>query len=757
MRQSSTRAVRLALIAGVCGSAFGQAAFAQPAAESAEVEEVIVTAQKREERIIDVPISVTALSGETLERARVTDVQSLSRVVPGFTYEDNLISSGSRARVRGIGSPTFTSGVETSVSVAIDGVVTGPTGSGLSNMFDVGHVEVLRGPQGTLFGKNATAGAVAIVSRAPTRDFSAYLNVSHTWDDFSDQTNFRTIRTEGAVSGPLTETLRGRFAFFTRVDTEGAAYNNFLKTDENRRNQWGTRLGLVMEAGALNLDFRASYIETADRCCGPTFREVDPAAVNLGRTPLLLQLAAANGITIGRENRVTMASDRVGEETATFHGTLQADYELGNGFTVRSITGRRKWESYGEDDSERLAVDLADATFGDITLDLWTQELQLLSPQDQPLTYVLGLYYYDQELHDTFRVGGALGTTNPLQAVSTATSLNRVKNYAAFANGTWRFAESWELLGGIRLLYEDQSLEGVRVGNFFGPNRPFQSISTDDTDWVGRVGIRYNPNSDTSAFFTISRGYKGAGLNNSNSGPFFSPGNNANPILRPETVMNYELGMKNRWAGGRLQTSIVAYYSQFEDFQTSAFDGASNTFSLRNAGSIEIRGVEVDATARPWGGASVNLGAAWTDAEFADFQGAPCTALQSALGQCPAAGQDLSGRKVDGNPEWQLSVIARQDFDVGPIPAYATVEYSWRSKVNYNSDLDPMLVQKAFGLTNLRLGANLNDNVEIVGFVENAFNETYALRISPAPLLPGVTAHYLAPGRIFGLELRYTY
>lgn len=756
MSRSNVQAMRLALLAGVASAATAQGAFAADTAAS-EVTEVIVTAQKREERVIDVPISMTALGGETLQRARVTDVQGLARVVPGFTFEDSLISSGARARIRGIGSPTFTSGVETSVSVALDGVVTGPTGSGLSNMFDVGHVEVLRGPQGTLFGKNATAGAVAVVSRAPTRDFQAYLNVSQTWDDFSDKTNFTTTRTEGAISGPITENTRARFAFFTRVDGEGAAYNNFKKTDENRRNQWGSRISLVHEAGPLTLDFRASYIETADRCCGPTFREVDPQALNLGNVPLLLRLAAANNIVISPKNRDSMASDRVGEETQTIHATLQADYDLGNGFSIRSITGARKWNSYGEDDSERMAIDLADATFGNITLNLFTQEVQLLSPQDKPFKYVVGVYFYDQKLQDAFGVGGALGTANRLQGLSIANSLNRVKNYAAFANGTWRFAESWELLGGLRILYEDQSLEGVRTGSFFGPNRPFNKISTDDTNWVGRVGVRYNPNSDTSVFFTVSRGYKGAGLNNSNSGPFFSPANNANPILRPETVMNYELGTKNRWLDGRLQTNVVAYFSKFKDFQTSAFDGASNTFSLRNAGSIEIKGIEVDATAQPWRGANVNLGAAWTDAKFSDFRGAPCTALQTTLRQCPAAGQDLSGRKVDGNPEWQLSAIGRQEFNLGSIPAYATVEYAWRSKVNYNSDLDPMLVQKGYGLTNLRLGANLNDHVEVVGFVENAFNKAYALRISPAPLLPGVSSHYLAPGRIFGVEVRYTY
>jgi iron complex outermembrane receptor protein len=144
-------------------------------------------------------------------------------------------------------------------------------------------------------------------------------------------------------------------------------------------------------------------------------------------------------------------------------------------------------------------------------------------------------------------------------------------------------------------------------------------VGVSDTDWVGRLSLRYNPNSDTSLFVSANRGYKGFGLNNSNSGPFFAPANNADPILNPETVISIEAGWKQIAFDGRLQTNLVAFWSEFTDFQTSAFDGASNTFSLRNAGSLEIKGIEFDAVARPWEGGSLIVGAAWIDSIFKEF------------------------------------------------------------------------------------------------------------------------------------------
>jgi iron complex outermembrane recepter protein len=248
IRCGSTSMAAMALV-------LGSAAHAQASGtESDEVEEVsarqgvaeiIVTAQRRQERQLEVPISMTAVTGELLQSTNVFSVTQLGQLVPSFQYEDSLASTGARARIRGIGSPTFVSGVETSVSVIIDGVVTGPSGSGLASLFDVEMVEVLRGPQGTLFGKNATAGVVNITSAKPTRDFSAGMSVQSSVGDFGPVNSPWNVRGDAFVSGPVSDTTAIRVAAFADVDLKGAVEDRFRGGSTYERRHYGGRFTLV--------------------------------------------------------------------------------------------------------------------------------------------------------------------------------------------------------------------------------------------------------------------------------------------------------------------------------------------------------------------------------------------------------------------------------------------------------------------------------------------------------------------------------
>lgn len=721
--------------------------------DSHGVAEIIVTAQRRNERQLEVPISLTAVTGDTLEKVGITNVNSLGQLVPSFQYEDSLASSGARARIRGIGSPTFVSGVETSVSVVIDGVVTGPSGAGLSDLFDVERVEVLRGPQGTLFGKNATAGVVNITSAKPTRDVSGGLTLRGSIGDYGPVSGPSNIRLDGFVSGPVSDTTAVRLAGFADVDPKGGVEDRFHGGTTYEKRHYGGRFTLTHESGPLTLDVTASYIQANDDCCVATFREVLPAFANVGLVSTLLANAAAYGVQIRPDNRISFASGKVGEKSKTTHLAVTASYEIGD-HTLKSISGYRNWRSDATDDSDRTGIDIADATEAHVHTKLFSQELQLISPQSDSFNYVLGAYAYDQKTDDAFTIGGGFFTTNPLARVSTATSKIKVSNLAIFLNATYNFTPELQLLAGGRILNEKQKMTGFRVGNFYAGNRPAGSIETEDTNWTGKLGLRYSPSRSANFFITASRGYKGFGLNNANNGPFFDPSNTANPILNPETVWNYEIGAKNRLFDGKLETNLVFFNQIFKNFQTSAFDGASNTFSLRNAGSIRARGFELDATAAPWKGGSLNVGVGYVHAIFTDFRGAPCTATQTALAQCPAAGQDLSGRGVDGNPKLMVALVGRQAFPVGSQEAYVQAEYTYKSSIQYNSDLDPMLVQPSYDIINLRVGSSLSSGLDVELFVENLANTVYANRIGPAPLFPGVSSQYLAPGRTFGGQIR---
>ena len=261
------RLLCLVTAASVATQAHAQAS--APAPEQADsqnggVTEIIVTAQRKAERQLEVPISLSAVTAQTLERTGVASVTTLGRLVPSFQYEDSLASSGARARVLGLGSPTFVSGVETSVSVVIDGVVTGPSGSGLSDLFDVERVEVLRGPQGTLFGKNANAGVVNITSARPTETLTAGITTRLAKADYGPVDNAWSTRVDGYVSGPISDTTQVRIAGFTNYDFKGVVEERFRGGENYRRRHYGGRLSLHHESGPWEVDLTGSYIRIND-------------------------------------------------------------------------------------------------------------------------------------------------------------------------------------------------------------------------------------------------------------------------------------------------------------------------------------------------------------------------------------------------------------------------------------------------------------------------------------------------------------
>ncbi len=718
-------------------------------------ETIVVTAQKREQRALDVPISLTALSGDFIDRKGITDIRDIFRFVPSVTFDEQLISGGARIRIRGIGGPTFTSGVETSVSVVQDGIVAGPAGSGLADLFDLERIEVLRGPQGTLFGKNSTGGVINVVSAAPTDEFEAYATVRFTQGDFDPIGNdYRRYRVEGAVSGPIAGNLRGRIAAFFLDDAEGFIDDVILNDTQNRKERWGLRTRFDYELDQFRSDLVLQYVRTNDRCCAPTFVDIAPEAVGLGLNPALIDALEAVGAEIADDNRIAINSDRIGEEQEVFQASWTNSWEFNNGHELRSITGYRNFISHGEDDSDKAFL-LVDATEANQNLRIITQELQFLSPGDGPFNYVVGLYSFFQRLSDQFIVG-IPGTP------SNARNLVKITNLALFGDATYAFAPQWEAFAGARLIYEDQEITGRRTGAFFGGqpdnNIDFRRETVDDVDWSGRAGIRFIPTENNSLFVAYNRGYKGHGLNNANSGPFFDNTSPVDPILDPETVNAVEIGSKNVFWEGRANVNIVFFWNRYKDFQTSAFEGATNTFSLRNAGVITIKGIEFDGNVNPWEGANFFATAAYVDGEFTEFEGAPCTALQVATGTCPAQGQDLSGEDIDGTPKFQFTIGGQQDFMLpDDMMVYIGGEYLYQGERQYNSDLDPLLVDDAYGVANFRAGFVPNENFEIVAFLENAFDTVYLTNKRPAPVFAGVAGGFVAPGRTYGVELRFTY
>lgn len=727
-------------------------------AHSQEValEEVIVTAQKRAQVLSEVPISIVALDGEQVERSGINRVEDIFLIAPSVNFSPAQSSSGAGLRIRGVGSAGF-SNLEPSVSTLIDGVVTGPGGAALTDLFDVERIEVMRGPQGTLFGKNASAGAVNIVSRTPTDEFSGFGVLRY--GEALEETRF-----EGALSGPLTDSLRGRIAGFYLNQGEGQMYNPVRDTDENKRERWGVRLRGDYTVNSTVFDLAVQYEEQDNACCRTTFYGLQPLAYGALTRLYLLPRQAANGITPSPDNRTSIADGPLNESTETLHTALTISHDFSGGHVLRSITGYRDWHELDTIDVDGVDVNIGNDARQERDLQLFTQEFQLLSPTTGRLSYVLGAYLYHQEFESNAITAGGGGT---ILGQSSTLGINQidVNNYALFADGTYDITPAWQAFAGLRVLYEEISLDSYRSGNYFAfppPGTFTGATSTDDTNWVGRAGVRYSPSDTLSFYVSASRGYKGAAIEGGNV--IFNPATRDKAIIDPETVESYELGARTSWLENRLQVNATIFYSNFFNYQASSFDNTINNQILRNAGELNSQGVELEFAAAPWRGMTFVGGVAYVDAIFESYIGAPCTAVQNATGTCPdldpgpgvARGQDLSGEPLHNSPRWQYNVRAQQDFNVGEsMGAYLRAEYFWRDDVVYGGDLNPDTTQPAFGVASFRTGMTFQDGkYEVTAFLENAFDESYALRIYDSPGFTGSYSGFYGPARTYGLELR---
>jgi len=729
----------------------GSATAQDAAADGLQIEEVIVTAQKRAQGLAEVPISISVVSGDELQRSGVSRVEDLYAIAPSLSFSPAQSSSGAGLRIRGVGSAAFGSATEPSVSTILDGVVAGPGGSALVDFFDVERIEVLRGPQGTLFGKNSSAGAVNIVSRAPTDAFSAYGVVR-----YGEQLD--EVRLEGAVSGPIAGALKVRLAGYTMTQGEGQVRNPGRRTDENKRDRWGLRLRADYEIGATTLDLSVQYEEQDNACCRTSFYALDPRAYGALTRLYLLPRLAANGVTPGPDNRVSIADGPLNESTETLHAVGTITHKFDNGLTLRSITGLRRWKELDTIDVDGVDVNLGNDPRQQRNLKLFTEELQLLSADEGPFNWVIGAYAYRHKLASNTITAGGRGTILG-QSSTQGLGTTKVANYAVFADGTYDLGERWQAFAGARVLHEKLAVQSYRSGNYFAftPGTFQGAISTKDDNWVGRAGLRFIPSQRQTYYLSVSRGYKGKAIDNNTGNVFFTAPSRA--VLNPETVLSWELGARTRWFDNRLVINATLFSSEFDDYQASSFDNVTSSQILRNAGKLRSRGVEMDFAVVPWRGGSISGGLAYIDAIYKEYVGAPCTVVQTALRTCPTTGQDLSGQRLNNNPRWQYNVRAQQDFDLAPgVGGYVRGEYNWRDAVIYGGDLNPATRQAAFGVANFRVGATFSEKqFEVSAFVENAFDKSYALRIYDSPAFPGSYSAFFGPSRTYGLELRARY
>ena len=712
----------------------GAAAWAQEDGDDSakRLDVVNVQALKREADIQDVPLSVTAVTGDAIDEAGIADIEDLGFLVPNFQFNTSTAVSNARINIRGVSS-VGDSGIEPSVGVFINGAYSPRPGAVLGNLFDVQQIEVLRGPQGTLFGRNTPVGAMLITTRPARDEFGGSIKASA--GGIGDE--FGSYGLEGHVTGQIAQGLAGRFAF--NFDERVAFIENtFDGEDEGERQDFGVR-GTLSWDTATNVD--ATLIVD--------YQSVDHTGNNIEiksgteTDTFLDRVEALYGVRPDVEDTFDQRinQNHVTEgENETWGATLTVNIDAPGDHTITSITSYRDYEDFQFNDSVRLPLEVL-LRRRTAKTDNFAQELRIASPGGQRLEYIAGVYYYDENytidtafdvtsdwcnitLANNPRTRGLVAGCNaePFEDVAFQNFGQELTSYAVFGQATYYFADNFSATGGLRWTRDDKEdgfFTRESTGSALAGNIPVPisdqdlSVSGESVTWLANV--RYYPVENVMLFATAGTGFKSGGINS-------EPGPDAQErIFDEENTETYELGIKSEIFDGRVIANATLYRTDVDDFQERQFQ--DDGFIVTNAGSLRQQGVELDVRAKPVDQWDVVIGASYLDSEFTDFENAPALP-----GGSP---QDLTGQTRQDSPEWQYSISSKWTDDLPGTNLDWSVrgEYQFVDDQFLDASLTPQSLQEAYGIANFRAALSSDDSGwTLAGFVRNAFDEGYCVR-----------------------------
>lgn len=699
------------------------------------IEEVIVTSQRREQNLQDVSVSVVVVTGDDLRARNENEISSLEKFDPSFRFAEGSQDAGRTIRIRGVGTQTFSRGAEQSIAVFVDGVVASNLPAALVDLNDVARIEVLHGPQGMLFGKNASAGLLNIVTANPTEATEYGFGVS-----YGDENE---IKIDGYASGSLIEnTLTGRISFYSNT-RDGHIKNVFPGgKNHNDRDDAGYRAKLLWTPND-NFDalLTVAHSERDHHCCVTTAVAVTPGTV-----------ADLQGTPFGTFN------DKMNSEAITRGTTdldtfiLNVNYQLSGGNTFSSITGYQDAESVDNVNAFNLgSVPYLVPNLGVDRAKQWTQEFQLASPAGEQFEYILGFYYFEKEIERQFRQnvdfnffrGRAPGEIGRSTLMDLTTDFSSA---AVFGNLTWNLSDRARLSVGARWQTDETGTEHLISSDptafqtVLLPNVGYVKLSDDDTATSWRLVGEYDWTETVMAYASVVRGYKGQVVNNL---PTITI--DADPILDPEIPTSYEAGIKSELWGSRVRLNGSLFHTRFEDFQAAATDVnvVPAQFFLANAGELTTEGVEVSIDARINNAFRATGSATYQRAVYDSYPGAACYLGQTAAQGCVGRFQDLSGTDLTGANRWVYALTGHYTKPLNTIPYSLSVlgSWVWRDATRgANNDPNPLAGIDSYGVADLFIGLDSNDNkYSFKIFAKNLFDEFYVVnrrRISTG----GVTA-----------------
>ncbi len=759
-------------------------AFAQDAAPAEEeaISDIIVTAQKRSERLQDVPVAVSVVSGAALEAQGGVNIESAQYLVPTLNFRKSGTTINQSLFLRGVGTSTFSIAGEPSVSTVLDGVVYSRAGEAFGDLVDIERIEVLRGPQGTLFGKNASAGVVNIISRRPTDQFEGTIEGSF----FTDS----EYRGRGIINLPLGEKVRSRLTgFYGNYDGNIRNINPNVNSIVNGYEHYGFR-GIIEAdiSETVKATLIADYRKSDDDCCAEV----------IGTAPTGLGLLALAGIDFkGDKTRVINHNLVTATVEESYGVSLQFDAEL-DGVTVTSISSYRRYDNREIRDGDFVGAAFAGLNElhddGPQTSDTYTQELRLTSPGNERFDYVLGFFYSNADTKRTFTRRDIVcnpappgGVLLPCSAVGappitfpngTARFGSVFQNAALFGQGTYDIVDRFRLIGGLRYTIDQLDVFHSRVSpvtgpgiqpNFdagvfnnglTGPNGfiagpsngvPFRNKAT-QTNLSGKAGVQFDASRNSTFYATYARGYKGPAFN-----IFFNLTAVGTGEIAEETSDSYEVGLKNTLFDGKLVLNLAAYYAKYNNFQANNPDIVAGVVVTRftNAGDISTRGGEFDILWRPVDDLSISAGFAYTDAKVDQFFLPPGG---NPAGVVPAGTPLAFAPKYKGSLgiDYRIRTGGRVDITLG---TQASAQSKQLSLFDPSAALRAAGTIGGYSLVDLSLGiVDVDDRFRVIFQVKNVFDTSFAASITNGG--PGGSFRFLIPreaDRYFGVTGRFNF
>lgn len=699
------------------------------------LEEVIVTAQKRAESLQKIPIAITAISGEVLRQDGVASLHDISNKIPNLIFSAFSVGQPEIA-IRGIGTKEDGAAASDSTVVSVDDIYIAARTAQVFDIFDLERIEVLRGPQGTLYGKNSIGGSINFVTSRPTEEF--HFRIQQTVGDFS------RLDTGGLISGPLSENLLGKISF-SRRKFDGYLDNLLLDEQQGEADTIALRGQLLWKASdTVEVLFGADF---SDDDIGATNREPIGSVGPLHDCACVSNPVAVNIALGGAGDAHDTLAETEGFTDREVKGiNAKVTWDLGNMQFV-SITSYRESDFDWLEDSEGLppsapvdltgqsgnpgigltkppeegfSFDVNDSAVEDT--EQFTQEFRLMGERENGLLWVAGAFFSDEQIERSERFAfTALGGPG-LDQLSDyqANQENDSTSWAVYGQATWPVNERLNVTAGLRYSYEEKKIL-VSNERFSGIGLLLQVFDPTEAeeDWdnvSGRLAVDYSFTDDVMAYGSIATGFKTGGFTGA-----ASTQERATTPFEEETAISYEVGLKGLWANRRLQTNIAAFFTDYEDLQVTRFfqpeGGTFGEFITENAGEAEIWGIELEFVALLTNNWELGGNYAYLDAEFTEFNGTPDV----------TGGGDFTGNTLRQAPENSVYLYSTYTIPLGDMGKIAAkVDYAYQDDMFFDPNNNPITIAPSYSLWNARLAwTSANNAWEVAAWIKNISDKDY--------------------------------